>query len=70
MFDYKQFAKTYEVKPAPAQYSAHFYAPDDTGDWRSTYSGLITRDGVIELLNQHEQGNISLTNIYVEKEQS
>lgn len=70
MFDYKEFVKTYEVKPAPTQYSAHFYAPDDTGDWCIMWSGLITRDGVIELMNQHDEGNISLTDIQVEKGQS
>ena len=68
MFDYKEFVNTYEAKPAPTQYSARFYAPDDNGDWVIMWSGIITQDGVIELLNQDAQGNIQLIDIRTDRD--
>lgn len=67
MFDYEKFVNTYEVKRQPTVYSARFNALDDKGMWCVMCSGPITQDGVVELMNQDAQGNISLIDIRTDK---
>ena len=62
-FDYEKFVDTYVIEPGPAQYTVRFSAPDSYGVWCIMWSGPITQDGVIELMNQDAHGNISIIDI-------